>query len=268
MVGTFHGHAHNRKCQLHWHPLYIPGTGHSEGEGCEHIFSASNELARSTRHASPFHRHQSIEEHFSFWDKDKYAALSNFLWNHYQEALKVIATLTVELTIIKAELQLTDDDFPRFLHEECNYLESLKELPVKDNLCIRYVEVLDELVEQRADWVLAREAANNALTEIPASSLMQINQALMAARIKVDSSYVKLQHAEALVAHMEIQLSIDVRWEIGGEEYNRFKDEASLSQYRTALDELERLVVMRLFELSKLSLSGTGISNLMCSLQR
>jgi Kyakuja-Dileera-Zisupton transposase len=76
MVGAFHGHAHNRKCQLRWHPLHILGTGHSEGEGCEHIFSASNELAQSTRHASPFHRHQSIEEHFTFWDKDKYAALS------------------------------------------------------------------------------------------------------------------------------------------------------------------------------------------------
>ncbi|KAG2140551.1 hypothetical protein DEU56DRAFT_870908 [Suillus clintonianus] len=189
------------RMMLHWHLLYIPGTGHSEGEGCEHIFSASNKLARSTRHASPFHRHQSIEEHFSFWDKDKYAVLSNFLWNHYREALKVITTLTVELTIIKAELQLTDDDFPRFLHEECNYLESLKELPVKDNLCIRYVE--------------------------------------------------------ELVAHMEIQLSIDVWWEIGGKEYKHFKDEASLSKYHTALDELERLIVMR-FELSKLSLSGTG----------
>ncbi|KAG1792021.1 uncharacterized protein HD556DRAFT_1239880 [Suillus plorans] len=75
MVGAFHGHAHNRKCQLVWHPTYILGTGHSEGEGCEHIFSASNELARSTRHASPFHRHQTIEEHFAFWDADKYAVL-------------------------------------------------------------------------------------------------------------------------------------------------------------------------------------------------
>ncbi|KAG1782891.1 hypothetical protein EV702DRAFT_1176201 [Suillus placidus] len=75
MVGAFHGHAHNCKCQLAWHPMYIPGTGHSEGEGCEHIFSASNELARSTRHASPFHWHQTIKEYFTFWDADKYAVL-------------------------------------------------------------------------------------------------------------------------------------------------------------------------------------------------
>jgi hypothetical protein len=31
-----------------------------------------------------------------------------------------------------------------------------------------------------------------------------------------------------------------------------------LVNYRTALDDLERLVVQRLFELSKLSMSGTG----------
>lgn len=76
MVGAFHGHAHNRRCQLDWHPMYIDGTGHMEGEGCEHVFASSNELARSTRHASAFHRHQTIEEHFAFWDDDKYAALS------------------------------------------------------------------------------------------------------------------------------------------------------------------------------------------------
>jgi len=79
MVGAFHGHAHNRRCQLDWHLMYIDGTGHTEGEGCEHVFSASNELARGTRHASAFHRHQTIEEHFAFWDADKYAALSMIL---------------------------------------------------------------------------------------------------------------------------------------------------------------------------------------------
>ena len=79
MVGAFHGHAHNRACQLEWHPLYIKGTGHSDGEGCEHVFASSNDLARGTRHASRFHRHQAIEEHFTFWDQDKYANLSKVI---------------------------------------------------------------------------------------------------------------------------------------------------------------------------------------------
>ncbi|KAG2340549.1 hypothetical protein BDR05DRAFT_977282 [Suillus weaverae] len=39
MVGTFHRHTHNRKYQLDWHPMYIPRTRHTEGKGCEHVFS-------------------------------------------------------------------------------------------------------------------------------------------------------------------------------------------------------------------------------------
>lgn len=110
----------------------------------------------------------------------------------------------------------------------------------------------------RADWDVAREAGNNALTGTNATSLEKINQALKQARVRVDSSYAKLQNVEMLVAHCEMLLSVDERWIVGGEEYSRFKEEATLGKYCAALDELERLVVMRLFELSKLSLLGTG----------
>ena len=82
MVGSFHGHAHNRHCQLTWHPLHITGAGHSEGEGCKHIFSSSNDQAHLTCHAMRFHWHQSLEGHFAFWDKDKYAALGKMLSTH------------------------------------------------------------------------------------------------------------------------------------------------------------------------------------------
>ncbi|KAM6493444.1 hypothetical protein JOM56_011578, partial [Amanita muscaria] len=79
---TFHktlNNSHLRACQLAWHPLYMQGTGHTEGEGCEHVFSSSNDLARNTHHASRFHRHQAIDEHFKFWDQDKYALLSKIV---------------------------------------------------------------------------------------------------------------------------------------------------------------------------------------------
>ncbi|KAG0705573.1 hypothetical protein DFH29DRAFT_980829 [Suillus ampliporus] len=186
MVGAFHGHAHNRMCQLDWHPMYITGTGHSEGEGCKHIFSASNALACGTQHASTFHRHQTIEQHFAFSNDDKYANLGNFLWNHYREALKSIEILTVKLSTIKSELSITDDNFPCYLEQECAYLHSLKQPPVRDQFCICYVEALDELTKR---------------------SLQKINEVLAQARIRVDSLYAKLQHAEALVVHVEIQLA-------------------------------------------------------------
>jgi hypothetical protein len=97
------------------------------------------------------------------------------------------------------------------------------------------------------------------LVGIAAGSLDQMNNVLAQAHIQVDLSYAKLQYAEVLVAHIKTHLAVDARWEIGSREYNHFKEEVSLSKYRSALDDLERLVVMRLFELSKLSLSGTGM---------
>ncbi|KAG1720448.1 hypothetical protein EDB19DRAFT_1898470 [Suillus lakei] len=196
--------------------MYIPGTGHTEGEG-------------------------SIEEHFAFWDAGKYAALN---------ALKSVQLLTAELETIKAELHLSDNDFLGFFDQEHVYLDSLKQPAPRDQLLIFNFN--------RAEWDLAHESGNNALTGVNAGSLEQMNDVLKQAHIRVDSSYAKLQHAEVLVAHCESLLSVDERWAIGGEEYNCFKEEATLGKYCAALDKLEHLVVMRLFELSKLSLSGTG----------
>lgn len=70
-VPLFHGHAHNRLCQVHWHPNYIEGIGKEDLEGCEQVFSASNALAPGTRLASRFHRQQDIEEHLLFWSDNK-----------------------------------------------------------------------------------------------------------------------------------------------------------------------------------------------------
>ncbi|KAG2055886.1 hypothetical protein BDR06DRAFT_981630 [Suillus hirtellus] len=182
---------------------------------------------------------QSIEEHFAFWDANKYAALT-------------------KLETIKAELRLSDNNFPGFFDQEHIYLDGLKQPAPQDQLSIRYVEVLDELAERRAEWDLARESGNKALNGVHIGSLEQMHDTLKQACIRVNSSYAKLQHAEGLVAHCETLLSVDERWLIGGDEYKCFKEEVTLGKYHTALDELEHLVVMRLFELSKLLLSGTG----------
>ncbi|KIJ57433.1 hypothetical protein HYDPIDRAFT_178172 [Hydnomerulius pinastri MD-312] len=250
MVGSFHGHAHNRRCQLDWHPMYITGAGRTEGEGCEHVFSSSNELARTTRHATRFHRHQAIEEHFKFWNMDKYAAL---------KATEMVRVLTAELKVLQTELDISDDDFGRFHEQERQHLDGLKQPSPLDQLRIRYVSALDELAAKTEEWRVARETANIALSEVHIGDFEEISLALKRAHARVDSAYEQLQHAEHLVAHIQNQLGLEVRWKIGGGEYNQFKEESKIMKYRAALNELERLVVMRLFELSKLALSGTGM---------
>lgn len=79
VVPAFHGHAHNRGCQVNWHPLYVEGVGLEDFEECERTFFRSNELASITRLATPYHRHQHIDEHFHFHDIDKHAASGK--WN-------------------------------------------------------------------------------------------------------------------------------------------------------------------------------------------
>ena len=107
---------------------------------------------------------------------------------------------------------------------------------------------------------MARDAAGNVLTGIPVGDHQAVLVTVRQARATIHGAYERLQHTEVLAAHIEHQLGLECRWEIGGNEYHQFKEEAMLLKYRVALNELERLVVMRLFELSKLRLSGTGTS--------
>ena len=81
VIPTFHGHAHNRGCQVKWHPTYVEGVRLEDFEECERTFCCSNELASFTRLATPYHRHQHIDEHFHFHDLDKHASsgkIANF----------------------------------------------------------------------------------------------------------------------------------------------------------------------------------------------
>ena len=68
LVGAFHGHAHNRLCQLCFLATYVEGLGLEDLEGCERFFSLSNALASSTRYSSVFHRRQAIVEYVKHKD--------------------------------------------------------------------------------------------------------------------------------------------------------------------------------------------------------
>jgi Kyakuja-Dileera-Zisupton transposase len=79
LVGAFHGHAHNRLCQLRYLATYVKGLGLEDLEGCERFFSKSNALAGATRYASVFHRWQAIVEYCKHLDTfDTYYGLSKW----------------------------------------------------------------------------------------------------------------------------------------------------------------------------------------------
>ncbi|KAG1777153.1 hypothetical protein EV702DRAFT_970206, partial [Suillus placidus] len=76
VVNAFHGHAHNRHCQLQYHTLYQKGLGIKDLETCEHVFAGSNAVAPLIQHASYFHWLQCIDLQFDQWDLDHYQELS------------------------------------------------------------------------------------------------------------------------------------------------------------------------------------------------
>lgn len=79
LVGSFHGHAHRRLCQLSHLATYIKGLGLEDLEGCERAFSKSNATASTVRHASAFHRKQAIDTYFKHNDDmEVYQNLSKF----------------------------------------------------------------------------------------------------------------------------------------------------------------------------------------------
>ena len=75
----------------------------------------------------------------------------------------------------------------------------------------------------------------------------------------MDTTYSKLQNAKSYIESLENSLKIKERWTAASLEYKTFHEENVLTNYEQALDELEWLVVMRLFKLAKMSASGTGM---------
>ncbi|KAF8895674.1 hypothetical protein CPB85DRAFT_1202072, partial [Mucidula mucida] len=60
------------------------------------------------------------------------------------------------------------------------------------------------------------------------------------------------------VEYLEKRLNIVERWGVSSIDWQETASLAVVREYRLALDELERLVVSRIFELTKMNMSGTG----------
>ncbi|KDQ59627.1 hypothetical protein JAAARDRAFT_126899 [Jaapia argillacea MUCL 33604] len=257
-VGAFHGHAHNCGCQLNWHPLYIKGIGRSDLEGCERAFASSNAVTPTTQHASKFHRHQAVEQHFSFLDEDKYVLMTLFFFNHYREALHIANNWPEQLQELQSRLNISEDDFAIFIQQEREYLQGLKKEPPEETLQFNYVKALEALVSTESDLNNARNAVDFVMYT-PAQS--NVHDSLVKGNRVLCSCQKKWENTLATVTQLENQLSIEGQWAVDSVEYKEVKEKLREREYQKALDELERLVVQRLFELSKLNVSGTGNVN-------
>ena len=66
---------------------YIPGVGQSDLECPERVWSSHNAIGNSTKTQGPGSRHDVLDDHFSFWNWQKYVGLGKTLMRKYRAAL-------------------------------------------------------------------------------------------------------------------------------------------------------------------------------------
>ncbi|KAJ6609004.1 hypothetical protein B0H10DRAFT_2166451 [Mycena sp. CBHHK59/15] len=227
VVPAFHGHAHNRACQIGWHQLYVDGVGLEDFEECERTFALSNHLASSTRLATVFHRQQQIEEHFQFHDQDKHALSGDFIYQNYRQALEKIALNREQLAELEQSLGTTAEDY------EKDHLEEVKE--ASDRAKLEF---------QRLDWNIANSG--------------YLKPQIASVRTRYRTTYTRYLAIEEEVCRFEEEHKIEARWTPESEQYKAALVLTTERKYQKALAEIERLVVQRLFELTKLGMSGVA----------
>ncbi|KAJ7175613.1 hypothetical protein C8R46DRAFT_1030650 [Mycena filopes] len=240
VVPAFHGHAHNRACQIGWHPLYVDGVGLEDFEECERTFARSNHLASTTRLATPFHRQQQIDEHFHFHDMDKHAASE-------------LSTGT-ELSLLEATLGTTAADYDQYHTTEVKYFQDLKKEPEAVQQTMDYIALL----QKHADTIAASaDAAKNfQLLDHHIINNGYKKPQITQVRTRYRTTHTRYVAVEEELCRFEEEHLIPVRWTADSAEYKASLTMATERKYRAALAEVERLVVQRLLELTKLGMSG------------
>ncbi|KIK17789.1 hypothetical protein PISMIDRAFT_52478, partial [Pisolithus microcarpus 441] len=260
LVGAFHGHAHRRLCQLSHLALYVEGLGLEDLETCERTFSKSNALASTVRYATAFHRQQAINTYFEHNDHfEVYANLTNFLFDNYKQALTIIHDSKTILPSLKRDLSIDDDSiFYKWLEEEKEYLEGLSREPPEETLHMEYWQRLGkfEASSQRLRTILDTWNVFE-----PANATSYSGDT----RVTLYSPYTVRRHAQEnydkdllVVQELERKLNISRRWVPEDKEWQNAGRLVANREYCRALDNLESLVVARLFELTKMNRAGTG----------
>ncbi|KAJ7339791.1 hypothetical protein DFH08DRAFT_963839 [Mycena albidolilacea] len=235
---VFHGHGHNRLCQLKYLATYVKGLGLEDLEGCEHYFSKSNALAKAVRYASRFHRQQEITTYMKNFDTfETYTNLSKFLCDNYHQALRILAT---------------EPTLRQWMPEEKEWL-MLKKNSKKSqetSLEMEYVQKLVNLSSSEAKLLTLRREGRDADSDYNLSK---------------DAAARRSRHAEeirnrdlASVIDIEERLDITARWTSTSPEWAAAVKLVKEKKFTDALNALELLIVERIFELTKVNRSGTA----------
>ncbi|GBE85813.1 hypothetical protein SCP_0803350 [Sparassis crispa] len=268
-VNAFHGYTHNHACQMQNHPNVIEGMGLEDLETMERIFSKSNEVAPVTRYASRYHRRTFVDMFFGQWDADRYLSLGNFLYNNYRQALDILNNDAQVLDEAVHSLGIGDGDLDKWQKEETEYFSVLGQEPEWDVHAVAYVELLQEhyaLETRHVDTTSLFLTSTPADYEFlppptcPSPSRIYNHELSQTRRLETQRRHIAERRQQVLrdVIAMEVHMGIVNRWQTTSTEYIETLQYVKLREYHRALDNLQRLVVQRLFELHNLNLAQTA----------
>ncbi|KAJ7195403.1 hypothetical protein B0H12DRAFT_1082211 [Mycena haematopus] len=246
LVGGFHGHAHNRRCQLNNLSTYVSGMGLEDLEGCESYFSKSNALTATTRYSTAFHRQQAITSYLKHADTaDAYQGLSLLLANKYRRALKIKGTealLGAAMSSLGVESRSV---LETWLEKEKEYLNSLSKEPEGETLQMEYYQALVNSYDHEEHVNVIR---NVACPFMPAETdTTYAAAAAQTGRIETQRRHALELHAKALeaVQDLELRLGIQTRWLVDNDDWIAAATLVQNRWYQRAIDDLEGLIVAR-----------------------
>ncbi|KAG1869619.1 hypothetical protein F4604DRAFT_1545817, partial [Suillus subluteus] len=253
-VNAFHGYAHSRLCQLHYHPLYRTGFGLSDLEVMERVFSMSNALAHVIRYATHYHWRQAIDLHFQQWDEDRYQDLSKFLYSKYKQALAIIHDFSNEVKLMCDRLSIAESDIQSWLDAEQRFLMNLKDKPVERQLKAAYVRTLQQHEIADLKWQKVSQAFTHSTGVNTVADARQTLRLETARHTAMDELLLSIRS----VSDYEEKLGISATWSTDHPEYRTAEAYMHMQDFHHALDKIQQLVVQRLFELSKANMADTG----------
>ncbi|KAJ7763245.1 hypothetical protein B0H14DRAFT_2403566 [Mycena olivaceomarginata] len=254
VVGAFHGLGHGRLCSVCNMSMYVNGMGLEDCENCESYFSKSNGLASITRYSTVFHRQQVIANYMKHTDLcDAYQGLTIVISNKYQRALKMKRGLPALQEAMRALGVPTRDVFEDWLEKEKRFLRLLTKEPVQETQEMEYYQKLVNFYACEYVYRTATISGANSISE-SASSMKQTRRLETQRR----HAYELVSKSLAAVQDLELRLGIASRWVAGDEDWSKAAEMVSKRRYQRALDQLQGLVVARMFELCKMNMSGTG----------
>ncbi|KAJ7691236.1 hypothetical protein B0H14DRAFT_3531972 [Mycena olivaceomarginata] len=124
--------------------MYTKGVGLEDFEECEHTFTPLNNLASVTRHSTPFHRQQQIDEHFDFMISTSTQPRGISFSRTTAKPRKKIAMNSASLQVLEERLHTAVADYETYLQQERDHQEVLRREPPDVAWIVEYMELLEK----------------------------------------------------------------------------------------------------------------------------